>query len=73
MTPESRPPSTSWASTPETAIASPDEVERNAANAPAVDQPGEQVAAEPADHQPRQLEHHACRPPSAPYARPSAA
>ena len=50
-------PVTSWLSTPATAIVSPDDVERNAAKAPAVDQPGQQLAARPADHQPRQLQH----------------
>ena len=49
--------STSCASTPATAIASPDEVDRNAANAPAVTTPGQQVAASAAEHQPGQLEH----------------
>ena len=59
VTPRSRRPITSWVITPATAIVSPDEVDRNAANAPAVTSAGEQVAAEPADHRRRQLEHHA--------------
>ena len=61
-----RRPMTSWLSTPATAIVSPDEVERNAANAPAVTSPVSRSPREPVDHQPRQLEHHrVARPASA--------
>ena len=55
--PPQRRPITSWLSTPATAIDSPELVERNAANAPAVDEAGQQLAEQPVDHQPRQLEH----------------
>ena len=52
-----RRPVTSWLSTPATAMARPDEVERNAANAPAVTSPVSSSPPSAGQHQPRQLEH----------------
>ena len=57
-----RRPVTSWLSTPATAMARPDEVERNAANAPAVTSPVSSSPPGPGHHQPRQLEHQRVGP-----------
>src|SRR4051812_21999995 len=72
VTPDQRSLRTSWARTPDTAMARPDDVERNAANAPAVTRP---VSTSPA--MPPSISLGSSRTTvssaSAPYARPSAA
>ena len=54
-------------------MARPDEVERNAANAPAVTSPVSRSPPRPSEHQPRQLEHHASSSGVGAVVRPRAA